>query len=185
MADYPLHRIDAAPAASQPLMQQAEAAYGFVPNLIAVMAESPVMTEAYMALNAIFAGSSLTPEEQQVVLLTVSRANGCDYCQSAHGAICSMQCIDPALVRAILADESIADPRLQALRGLTLALIEKRGWLEDSDIEAFVGAGYDKSQVFDVIVGLGMKTLSNYVNHIAGTPVDEAFTGAAGAQSAL
>jgi hypothetical protein len=33
--------------------------------------------------------------------------------------------------------------------------------------------------VLEVILGVAMKTISNYSNHIAETPLDEAFAGAA------
>ena len=52
---------------------------------------------------------------------------------------------------------------------------EKRGWLEDDDIEELLAAGYTKQTVFDVIVGTAYKVLSNYTNHVANTPVDKGF----------
>jgi hypothetical protein len=36
-------------------------------------------------------------------------------------------------------------------------------------------AGYTRRQVLDVVLGVGMKTLSNYTNHIAHTPLDPAW----------
>jgi len=49
----------------------------------------------------------------------------------------------------------------------------------EDDIEAFLEAGYAKEQILEVILGVSMKTLSNYVNHIAQTPLDTAFAGKA------
>jgi alkylhydroperoxidase family enzyme len=54
-------------------------------------------------------------------------------------------------------------------------MLEKRGWVECCDLSAFRDAGFGEQQVLDLILGIGLKTLSNYTNHIAGTPVDEAF----------
>ncbi|MGB2685191.1 MAG: carboxymuconolactone decarboxylase family protein, partial [Olleya sp.] len=36
-------------------------------------------------------------------------------------------------------------------------------------------AGYGEQQVLEIILGLSQKVISNYTNHIANTPVDEAF----------
>ena len=47
--------------------------------------------------------------------------------------------------------------------------------MDPADTSAFREAGYSEQHVLDVILGIGLKTLSNYTNHIAGTPVDEAF----------
>ena len=42
-------------------------------------------------------------------------------------------------------------------------------------IGAFPEAGYCKAQSLEVILGISFKTLSNYMNHHANTPLDEAF----------
>ena len=54
-------------------------------------------------------------------------------------------------------------------------MVEKRGWVAPSDLDAFLGAGFTREQVLEVILGIGMKTLSNYTNHVAKTPLDPAF----------
>ena len=43
------------------------------------------------------------------------------------------------------------------------------------EVEAFLAAGYARSHVFDVILGISLKRLSNYSNHIADTPLDAPF----------
>jgi alkylhydroperoxidase family enzyme len=45
----------------------------------------------------------------------------------------------------------------------------------EEELQAFLDAGFDRQQVLEVVLGVGMKTLSNYTNHIAGTTLDEAF----------
>ncbi|MGH3432460.1 MAG: hypothetical protein ACRDQB_06455 [Thermocrispum sp.] len=35
--------------------------------------------------------------------------------------------------------------------------------------------GFTRRQVLDVLAGVAMKTLSNYANHLAHTPLDDAF----------
>ena len=79
------------------------------------------------------------------------------------------------VVLAIRNDEPIADSRLEALRKFTTAVVDTRGWVSDADIDAFLAAGFSKAQILDVILGISFKTLSNYTNHIADTPLDDAF----------
>lgn len=59
-----------------------------------------------------------------------------------------------------------------------------RGWPSDEDIRAFTNAGYGERQILEVILGIGFKTLSNYTNHVAGTPLDTAFAKAAWSKAA-
>ena len=60
MPSYRVHTIEAAPAASRPLLEQAHAAYGAVPNLLAVLSSAPPVLEAYLTLQKLFAASSLS-----------------------------------------------------------------------------------------------------------------------------
>ena len=48
-------------------------------------------------------------------------------------------------------------------------------WVSDDDIASFQTVGYSKAQILEVFLSLSFKTLSNYVNHLAETPLDDAF----------
>ncbi len=176
MPDFTVHTIDTAPQQSVPLLQGAQKAFGFVPNLIAVLAESPAVVEAYLTLTQIFDKSSLTATERQVAILAISRYNECDYCMAAHSAIASMQKVPADVIQAIRNDQPIADDTLEALRTFAATVVEKRGWLSDDDIVAFRSAGYSQAQVLEVVLAVSLKTLSNYANHVAETPLDDAFS---------
>jgi len=176
MPVFPVITLDNAPEASKPLLENTQQNFGFVPNLIGVMAQSPALTEAYLTISGIFSNSGLSPTEQQIVLLTVSHFHECRYCMAAHTAIASMQSIESEVIQAIRDDLPIADKKLQALRIFTKRVVENRGWLPECDINDFINAGYQESHVLDIIVGIAQKTLSNYTNHLANTPLDEAFS---------
>jgi alkylhydroperoxidase family enzyme len=57
--------------------------------------------------------------------------------------------------------------------------VEQRGWVEPDQMNDFLDAGYSSQQALEVVLGIGLKTLSNYTNHLADTPLDEAFAGRA------
>ena len=175
MNEFKLHDAHSAPEASGVLLEKAQKAMGFLPNLYAIMAESPTMLSAYLSIGKTFGESSLSPVEQQVVLLVASRINGCEYCVSAHSKIAGMAKMPDDVLSAIRDGSDIADARLQALAVMTNQVVDKRGWLDDADIAAFEAAGFTRAQLLEVIVGVAMKTMSNYVNHIAETPLDAAF----------
>lgn len=175
MPSYPVHTIEAAPAASRPLLEQARATYGLVPNLLAVLSSAPPVLEAYLTLQKLFAASSLSSVEQQVVLLTVSTDNVCTYCVAAHTLMAGTQGVDPAVLEAIRASGSLEDPRLEALRAFTQAVVQSRGWPSQDVQEGFLAAGYGEVQVLEVVLGVAFKTLSNYANHLTGTPLDPMF----------
>ena len=176
MTTFNVHTKQTAPARSVELLENAEQAYGFVPNLLGVFAESPATLKGYTTLGKIFDESSFSTIEKQVVLLTASRYSECHYCVAAHSTVADMQSIPAAVTEAIRNDEPIEDARLETLRDFTIAVIEKRGWVTAVDVDEFIAAGFTRSQVLEVVLGVSLKTISNYINHIVDTPVDAAFT---------
>ena len=179
MTMYPIHTLETAPPSSARQLEQAQKKLGFIPNLYAVLADAPAALESYLSLGAIFDKTSLTPTERQVVLLSVSRTNHCQYCMAAHTVVAQMQSVPAAVIEALRSDHPIADAKLEALRTFTTAVVRKRGELDAEDLDAFLDAGYSRAQILEVIAGVAMKTLSNYTNHIAETPLDNAFAAAA------
>jgi len=175
MALFDLHTIDTAPEAARPLLEESAKAFGRIPNLHAVMAESPEHLEAYKNLHALFERSDLSKVERNVVWLTINVENACHYCVPAHTAIAMMQGVDEATINALRAGDALDDPKLEALRQFTLAIVRQRGVLDTQQVSTFLEAGYARRHVLDVLLGVAQKTLSNYVNHIANTPVDPAF----------
>lgn len=138
-------------------------------------AGSPTLLRAYQVLNELFRSVSLTNTEQHVVWLTTIYENECEYCMAAHSAIAKMAGMNNEDLAALRNGTPLADPKLQTLRAFTAQMIARRGWPEPASLEAMEAAGYSAETVLDVILGIGMKTLSNYVNHVALTPVDKSF----------
>ncbi len=156
-------------------LDNAQSKYGFVPNLISAMANAPALAEAYMSVGGLFDQTSFNALEKLLILMTASRENDCGYCIAAHSTFAEMRGLDDTVVNAIREDHPIADRKLQALREFVTVMVRSRGWPEEADLQAFFSAGYEPRQVLEVILGIAMKTMSNYTNHVASTPVDEVF----------
>ena len=69
----------------------------------------------------------------------------------------------------------VEDARCSAWRECAVAVVEKRGRVAEAEVEGFLGAGFTKAQVLEVIVAAAFKMISNYTNHIAQIPLDEVF----------
>ena len=175
MLDYKPHTIDSAPEASKPILEAARKKVGFIPNLIANMAESPVMVESYLTLMGLFDKSELSETERQIILMTNNRLNGCTYCMAAHTAVAKMSGVDDAVIEALRSGSSIDDPKLEALRTFSVIIHETRGHPTAEQVEAFLAAGYSKQTVLEVIVGTSLKVLSNYTTPIVEPELDDAF----------
>ncbi|QKK08573.1 MAG: carboxymuconolactone decarboxylase family protein [Planctomycetota bacterium] len=175
MSRFPLHTAETAPDAAA-LIASAKKEFGFLPNLLATMAEAPALLEGYMTLAAIFDKSDLSPTERQIILMVNNRLNGCTYCMSAHTGIARAQGVPDDVIDALRDGSELADPKLEALRVFAVRINESRGWPEREDIAAVLSAGYTNRTVLEVILGTALKVMSNYTNHIASTPLDAAFS---------
>ena len=150
---------------------------GFIPNMYANMVNVPAVLTTYLQGYAAFReASGLTPAEQEVVLLAISRQNGCTYCTAAHSMIADKMSGVPApVLAAIRAGQPIPDPKLRALHDFARELVRTAGKPSAADAERLFAAGYDETTILNVILAAAVKTLSNYSNHLFATKVDDAF----------
>ncbi|OBJ45377.1 hypothetical protein A5630_14080 [Mycolicibacterium mucogenicum] len=172
MVEFTVHTQDSAPQGAKALLEQVKKHTGFIPNFYGVLAESPQALAAYQGLSEQFLRSSLSTAAKHVVWLTASERNGCRYCVAAHSAAASAARVDQAVIDAIRQDKPIDDSELEAVRQFTASLVDDAGWVHDDKVQAFLDAGHTRRQVLDVITGVAQKTLSNYTNHLAHTPLD-------------
>lgn len=169
---FPLHEIETAPAGSRPILEATKAAWGMVPNLHRVLAEAPAALEGYATLWTIFDKSSLTPVERQVVYLAAIYENECRYCMAGHSVVATGAGVPAAAIEAVRAGRPIPDERLEALRAFAAKVTAQRGRVPEAEVEAFLAAGFTRAQVLEIVLGVAVKTISNYVNHLAETPLD-------------
>ena len=175
MPEFITHTLASAPQAAKPLLSGAQQKFGFIPNLLGAMAESTATVESYLNLSALFDKTTFTITERQLVLLSVSRFRNCTYCLAAHSTIANMQKIPTDIVRAVYFNQPLNDARLEALRTFTFAVLTADGLVGQEALQTFYQAGYHKQHVLEVVLGITLKTLSNFVNHINDTPIDANF----------
>ena len=169
--------LDVAEGEAKALLSGAKARLGFVPNMYTYMANLPGVLAGYLSTYDAFRETTgFTPAEQETVFLTVSRVNGCTSCTAAHSMIADKKSGVPADSLAALRDGGdLPDAKLDAVAKFTEAMVISRGNPGKGAVDAFLAAGYGEQQVLGVVLAIACKTFSNYVNHLAGTPVDDVF----------
>ncbi len=148
-----------------------QAKIGMVPNLYRVMGHSPAALGAYLALNQQLAGGVLGAPLREKIALAVSQRNACGYCLSAHTAIARMAGVDPDGIAAAR-DARAQDPREAAALTLAAKLVDARGWVSDTELAELRKAGLSDADLIEVVAVVAALTFSNYVNHLARTPID-------------
>jgi uncharacterized peroxidase-related enzyme len=159
------------------ILSRAQKGLGMIPNMYAGMANNPALLDSYTySYHSFRDRSGFTPREQEVIFLSVAVENSCEYCVAAHSFIADKMSNVPAdITNAIRNGTEINDQRLKALSLFTRAVTAKRGRPSTEDLDHFYEAGFTEKDVLGVIAGVGVKTFSNYFNHVFDTPVDKAF----------
>ena len=72
MSTLKIHTIETAPEGSKKLLNKSLKAFGMVPGLHGVLADSPETLDAYQKLHELFSNSSFNNEELTVVWQTIN-----------------------------------------------------------------------------------------------------------------
>lgn len=165
-----IETADAAPKA-RTLLEGVQRKLGTTPNLMATMANSPAVLEAYLGFSNSLSHSSLSGKLREQIALTVGEVNRCQYCLAAHTTLGRM---------VGLSDEEIADSRLgaspdrktEAVLRFARRIVTERGWVSDGDVAAVRAAGVNDAEMTEIVATVALNLLTNYFNHVAGTEVD-------------
>lgn len=171
--------IETAAGPARDILASAQQRMGMVPNMYARMANAPMMLHTYaVGYDGFRSESGFTPAEQEVIFLTISQVNGCDYCIAAHSFIAErMSGVARDVMDALAARAELPDERLQAVHRFTRHVLDARGRPDRSEAARFFEAGFTEAQVLYIVLAIAVKTISNYSNHMFETPIDAAFGG--------
>jgi alkylhydroperoxidase family enzyme len=175
MPNYPVHTIASAPEKSKSALEQLQKAFGVLPNLPAVIANSPKLINALVGLFAQVHSPGLSEAENQIVLLTDAVTNSSTYAVAFHTTLALQQGISSEETTAIREGRLPKDKRFAVLSRLANTLIEKRGHLSEHELGSFIAAGFTKEQVLEVIAIVAASTITNYAGTIADPPLEDPF----------
>ncbi|MCB8879452.1 carboxymuconolactone decarboxylase family protein [Acidisoma cellulosilytica] len=175
MTNFPVHTIETAPAGARPALENLQANFGMIPNILGSMSTSPVLINSLVGLFGQVHGGSFTEAQIQTLLLTNAVTNESAWAVAFHTALALKEGLDAADVQAIRERRLPQDEKLARLSALAQSLILKRGHLDQQDIQAFLAAGFEKGHALEVIAVVAASTITNYTGSVTQTPLEAAF----------
>jgi uncharacterized peroxidase-related enzyme len=164
--------IEAAPAASQPLLQAVKKLLGSVPNLFRLVANSPAALEGYLGLNGALGKGALPAATRERIALAVAEVNACGYCLSAHTYLGKhVAKLNDAEIDANRDGKSL-DAFANAAVHFAVQVTQQRGHVSDADLQAVRAAGYSDEQIIEIVQHVALNTWTNYINSVAQTDID-------------
>jgi AhpD family alkylhydroperoxidase len=169
---FPDHTAETAPPAARRTMESTQRKLGFMPAAVARLAESPELLDGFLRASGSFEATTLDPVAREVVIMTMAVRNDCHICIAMHTGTLRRLGANEDLVAALQAGESLADPRLEAIRTFTLEVLATAGGVSDDAVRAFLARGYTLRNALEVVLGIGAYTMSTLANRLTGAPVD-------------
>lgn len=169
--------IETAEEVAKNILENTKKKMGMIPNMFKKMANNPSLLDSYTKADETFReNSGFSSQEQEIILLSAAIENACHYCVAAHSFLAKNQSdVSEEILNALRAEETLPDSKLNALSEFTKSVVKERGYPTQEASEKLFEAGYSEKHVAGVITGVGMKTMSNYINHISTPEVDDMF----------
>lgn len=172
MTRVPVHSVESAPEASRDTLKSLEAEFGKVLNVHGAMAHSPVVLDAYAALqHSIAEHGTFDTKTREAIALVVAAVDQCTYCQAAHtagGKAAGLSEQDTIDARR----GSSSDPKLQALLTVAKEQVSDRGNVSDASWQAALDAGWSDAQLAESTVIVTLNVFTNFFNHAVQTELD-------------
>jgi uncharacterized peroxidase-related enzyme len=157
---------------TQAALEVVQSAFGGIPNLMKMLAISPNVLKGIMAFNreVITHGELETSLVEQIALLT-SAINQCEYCVAVHFHVGQKAGLSRNELIANLQGEA-SDVRSQAVLDFTKAVVNNRGQVEKSKVQALREQGFSDKAIVEILGVIGIYTFLNYVKHMTQPVLD-------------
>ncbi|HEX7113294.1 MAG TPA: carboxymuconolactone decarboxylase family protein [Mizugakiibacter sp.] len=172
MSRIPLPAPADAPAASRPLLQQIDAAFGgSAPVMFRAVAHSPAALRSLWGSFGALSAGGVPPALAEQIAVAVANRNACHYCLAAHTALGRKAGVSAEDLAEAQAGRS-RDPRTAAALAFALKVVDRRAQVDADDIAALKRAGFDDGTIVELLAHVALNLFTNYVNIALDVPVD-------------
>src|SRR5687767_14040771 len=138
---------------------------GFVPNVFLTLAHRPDEFRAFFAYHDALMEkqSGLTKAEREMIVVSTSSANQCQYCVVAHGAILRIRAKDPLIADQVASNYRKADitPRQRAMLDFAMKVSRRAEEVDDEVFIALRGHGFSDEDIWDIAAVSAFFAMSN------------------------
>jgi uncharacterized peroxidase-related enzyme len=153
------------------LLDPIQAAFGSTPNMFRAVANSPAALQSMWAAFGALGNGVLPTQLGEKIAVAVADRNACAYCLAAHTALGSRAGATAAEMQSAQSGESADAPTRAALR-FALQLVDQRGKVDGTDVQAVRAAGFSDEAVMEIMAHVALNLYTNYVNLAFAVPLD-------------
>ncbi len=171
VARVPLVDRTAATGPVRTVLDQIHGAFGATPNMFRAVANSPAGLQSMWAAFGALGGGVIGAALGEQIAVAVANRNACDYCLAAHTALGRKAGVSGDDLAAAQSGES-ADPRTAAVLRFALKLVNERGQVDATDVQALRDHGWSDEHIVEIVAHVALNLFTNYVNVALAVPVD-------------
>ncbi len=142
-----------------------------LPSFLSMLANAPVILEAYIAFSDAIQRSSLSPTLRNKISLAVSELNSSPYDLASSIQESSTLRINPEEVHNCRLGRSDV-PQHDAILTFATTLVRKHGHLGEDELDRLRQYLEDDRDIVEVIAAVACTHFSNLLNNLAQTPID-------------
>ena len=163
---YPLAELDDLPEDLRERILAEQEKAGFIPEVFLMFGRRPAESRAFFAYHDALMereGSNMSKADKEMIVVTISGQNNCQFCVVAHGAILRSVKTDPYISDQLAVSYHKADltPRERAICDFATKVNLRSDELCDADYDALNEHGLDSEDAWDIAAITGLFGLSN------------------------
>jgi uncharacterized peroxidase-related enzyme len=175
---YPVPSLEDLPEDLKERILAVQEKAGFVPNVFLTLAHRPAECRAFFDYHdaLMLRDSGLSKAEKEMIVVSTSGANHCQYCVIAHGAILRIYARDPLVADQVAINFRKADisDRQKAMLAFADKIARESATADDADFENLHAHGFDDEDIWDIGAIAAFFALSNRMANLIGMrPNDE------------
>ena len=180
---FPVPSIEELPDDLREMILGVQEKTGFIPNVFLALAHREEECRAFFAFHDALMqrDSNLTKAEKEMIVVTVSSGNECQYCVVAHGAILRIVAKNSLIADQVAINYHKADitPRQTAMLDFAVKVSKDSGKICDADFELLRGHGFDDEDIWDIGGITAFFCLSNRMANLTSMRPNDEFYGMA------
>ncbi|HMO15882.1 MAG TPA: carboxymuconolactone decarboxylase family protein [Pirellulaceae bacterium] len=153
------------------LLAKVQQTFGMIPNTAKLMANSPAVLESFLGFSSAMSNAEIGSKLHNQIKLATSESNACEYCTSILSAVApsaGLSVEDILNARAANSEE----PRVRAALAFANDVLEKRGKVNDRQIESLREHGFRDSEIVEIVASVVLGCFTNFLNNVADTELD-------------
>jgi uncharacterized peroxidase-related enzyme len=162
---YPTPMLQDLPTDIRERILKVQEKSGFIPNVFLMLAYRPAEFRAFLAYHDALMDKEggLSKADREMIVVTVSASNQCQYCVVAHGAILRIRARNPLIADQVASNYRKADitPPQRAMLEFAMKVSQRAYETDDADHVALRNHGFSDDDIWDIAAIAAFFGLSN------------------------